>query len=133
MGYLKAYGVGTVCGVRFRTVDTKEGPKDVASVRVACSKGRDDEHATFMSVEVWGKGAAELELLEPGTRVMIDCTLATNRYTNKEGVEREELRGRQLFMPILRSGTRNEGSAEPAAPSRRAEPAPARVDDFPPF
>lgn len=65
----------------------KAGDKDVASVRLALSNGKDRD-PTWVTVEAWGSLSARLATVKKGDKVGVTGRLAVESYKDKEGVER---------------------------------------------
>ncbi len=112
----------------------------VASFSVATSEqwkdqsGERQERTEWHSVTAFGK-LAEIcgEYLKKGVEVYIEGSLRTDKYTDKEGIERYTTKIVASEMQMLggkpsESGKRQE--SKPSAPEQKADPFDS---DFPPF
>jgi single-strand DNA-binding protein len=70
----------------------KVGEKDVASVRLAVSNGKDkdgkDKDPTWFTVEGWGRVAERIGTVKKSDKLAIQGRIAVETYTDKEGVEK---------------------------------------------
>lgn len=97
------------------------GDASVASFSVATTErwtekgsGEKREYTEWHRIEAWGK-LAEIagQYLRKGSQVYIEGSLRTEKYTDKDGIERytTKIRATQLMM-LDRRGERGEGAPE---------------------
>jgi len=65
----------------------KAGDKDVSSVRIAISNGKDKE-PLWITAEAWGNLSERLATVKKGDRVGIQGRLVVETYKDKDGVDR---------------------------------------------
>jgi len=94
------------------------GEKDVASVSVALSNGRDKE-PTWIRAEAWGQLAERLATVKKGERIGGQGRLSVETYTDKEGKERTSVK---IVLNDLIYLSPKQGEAEIEAPAGADEP-----------
>ena len=121
----KYTGGGTaICAL---SVATSESWKDKQS-------GEQKDRTEWHRVKLFGR-LAEIagEYLRKGGQVYVEGSIRTDKYKDKEGVDRysTDIIGSELQM--LGSGEGKERKPERSAPKPAQRSAPAGDDDFPPF
>ena len=99
-----------------------QGGQGVLNLRMACTetyldKDRNKQERTeWVSVTVWGKrGEGLAKILKKGDRILVEGSLRTSKYTDRDGNERykTEVVAREVLLQGSPGGKR-ERAAEPA-------------------
>ena len=118
------------------------GDTSVCTISVATSErwkdkqGNKQERTEWMRVQLWGAlGEIAQKYLRKGSKVFISGPLRTEKYTDKNGVDRQSVSVRARDMVMLGEGGGRESDAPSQAPSASSSAAGggADFDDDIPF
>ena len=126
------FATAVICGHLGRDAEFKAvGERTVISFTLATSrKVKDTESTTWWHVSYWTKTDKFAAYLKKGTPVLVSGEPFTREFDKKDGTKGVSLEIDAKDVKLL--GGKQEGEAQPAAPSRPAKPA-AVEEDSPPF
>jgi single-strand DNA-binding protein len=101
------------------------GETKVANFNIATSESYNDkqgnkvEKTEWHRIELWGglAGIAE-QYLRKGNSVYVEGKIATEEYTDKDGISRRSIKIRGTSMTLIGGGNRSEGEAKQPEPPK---------------
>lgn len=111
----------TICGSigepRFRDVNTKTGVREVASFGICQTEGKDAQNNTIFAwynAEYWMNKDSKLkQYLVKGTKILAVGELKTEKWTDKDGVERSTIKIAVRNLELVGGRTEGQSGASP--------------------